>query len=132
MTIRVYTSGVFDLFHAGHLQALTRAKSLGDELIVGVLSDEDAASYKRVPIIPYGERYAIIESLHCVDVVMPGPKFETPQFYLDHNIDLHCQGDQLQGFYEAAKSLGILKIIGRSEITDTSQIIDRVVQRAGQ
>ena len=130
MTVRVYTSGVFDLFHAGHLQALKRAKSLGDVLIVGVLSDEDAASYKRVPIIPYAERFAIIQSIQFVDFVMPGPKFETRQFYIDHNIDWHCQGDQLEGFYEAAKSLNILKIIGRSDITDTSQIIQRVVQRA--
>ena len=120
---------VFDLFHAGHVEALQRAKAQGDVLLVGVLSDESAANYKRVPIIPYAERFAIIESIAIVDEIIPGPQYETRQFYIDHNIDIHCQGDQLEGFYEVANSLGILRILGRSKITETSQIIERVSKR---
>ena len=128
MTI-VYTSGVFDLFHAGHLQALQWAKNQGSFLIVGILSDEDAQSYKRLPIIPYEQRFSIIENLNFVDKVIYGPKFETVGFYRDLGIDFHCQGDELEGFYEIAKQLGILKILGRSKITNSTEIIQRIRDR---
>ena len=128
MTI-VYTSGVFDLFHAGHLQALQWAKNQGSFLIVGILSDEDAQSYKRLPIIPYEQRFSIIENLNFVDKVIYGPKFETVRFYRDLGIDFHCQGDELDGFYEIAKQLGILKILGRSKITNSTEIIQRIRDR---
>ena len=132
MATRVYTSGVFDLFHAGHIQALELAKSQGTALIVGVLSDEDAESYKRRPIIPFVQRLAIIEKIKLIDEVVVGPKYETRGFYRSLNIDLHCQGDQLDGFYEVAKELGILRILGRSLITDTSSIIRRVISETGK
>ena len=71
MSITVYTSGVFDLLHAGHVEALRRAREQGDELIVGVLSDADAASYKRVPVIPYAQRHFVVSALSMVDRVIP-------------------------------------------------------------
>ena len=129
MTTIVYTSGVFDLFHAGHLQALEWSKQQGDVLIVGVLSDEDAQSYKRLPIIPYKQRVRIVQGLALVDEAVCGPKFETLEFYRSLNIDVHCQGNESAGFYEAAKSLGILRILGRSSITESTEIIRHITQR---
>ena len=49
--VRVYVDMVGDLFHAGHVALLREARSHGDRLVVGVLSDETAASYKRRPIM---------------------------------------------------------------------------------
>ncbi len=67
-----YTTGVFDMFHVGHLNILRRAKELCDYLIVGVSTDELCLSYKhKVPIIPYDERKAIVESIRYVDEVIP-------------------------------------------------------------
>jgi len=129
MPIRIYTSGVFDLFHAGHLQALEMAKQQGDVLLVGVLSDEDANSYKRLPIIPFQQRLAIVQSIDFVDETIAGPKYEPADFYQNHKIDYHCQGEEIDGFYEVAKELDLLKILGRSPITETSEIIQRIVQR---
>ena len=55
-----YTTGVFDLFHIGHLNILKRSKEMCDFLIVGVSTDELTISYKhKSPIIPYIERVAI-------------------------------------------------------------------------
>lgn len=63
---RVYCAGVFDVFHIGHLNILKRAANLGDELHVGVLTDDGAEAYKRRPFVPFAERLAIVESLSCV------------------------------------------------------------------
>ncbi len=57
-TTRVYVDMVGDLFHAGHVAFLREARSHGDWLVVGVLSDETAASYKRRPIMTLAERVA--------------------------------------------------------------------------
>lgn len=65
-----YTTGVFDLFHVGHLRLLKKAKSLCDKLIVGVTTDE-LVSYKfKKSVIPFVERAEIISNLKCVDLVV--------------------------------------------------------------
>lgn len=66
-----YTSGVYDMFHIGHLNILKRAKEQCECLIVGVTTD--ALCYerkKKYPIIPESERMAIISELRCVDRVI--------------------------------------------------------------
>ncbi len=63
-----YTSGVFDLFHIGHLNILRKAKEQCEHLIVGVSSDELTIRLKgRPPVIPYEQRLAIVESIRYVD-----------------------------------------------------------------
>ncbi len=66
-----YTTGVFDLFHIGHVRLLKKAKSLCDKLIVGVSTDALVKKYKnKKPIIPYIERLEVIKSLKYVDSVV--------------------------------------------------------------
>ncbi len=66
-----YTTGVFDLFHIGHLNILQRAKEQCQYLIVGVSTDELTAEYKhRPPVIPYIERKRIVEAIRYVDKVV--------------------------------------------------------------
>ncbi len=67
-----YTTGVFDLFHIGHLNILRNAKSQCDELIVGITTDELCMELKnKTPIIPFQERADIISALRVVDRVVP-------------------------------------------------------------
>ena len=67
-----YTTGVYDMFHIGHLNILTRAKELCDYLIVGVSTDELVRKEKnKTPVIPFNERMAIVGALKCVDQVVP-------------------------------------------------------------
>jgi glycerol-3-phosphate cytidylyltransferase len=66
-----YTTGVFDLFHIGHLNILQYAKEQCEYLIVGVSTDELVQSYKnKTPIIPFNERKSIVESIKYVDMVV--------------------------------------------------------------
>jgi rfaE bifunctional protein nucleotidyltransferase chain/domain len=65
----VFTNGVFDLLHPGHVRYLQRARALGDALIVGVNSDASVRAIKGAgrPVTPEGERVEILEALACVD-----------------------------------------------------------------
>lgn len=67
-----YTTGVYDLFHIGHLKLLNNAKKMCDKLIVGVTTDELMLDYKKKKsVIPYKERSEIVANIKSVDVVVP-------------------------------------------------------------
>lgn len=66
----IYTYGVFDLLHVGHLQLLAEAKALGDKLIVGVFTDEVVQGFKRMPIISQEQRIEMVKALRFVDEVV--------------------------------------------------------------
>lgn len=67
-----YTSGVYDMFHIGHLNVIKSAKEKCDYLIVGVSTDELVQHDKgKTPVIPYEERAAIVAALKYVDQVVP-------------------------------------------------------------
>ena len=67
-----YTTGVFDMFHVGHLNLLARAREQCDRLIVGVSTDEVVLDYKKhAPIVPFAERVAIVKAIRYVDEVVP-------------------------------------------------------------
>jgi len=68
----VFTNGVFDLLHPGHVRYLEDARQLGDLLIVGINSDRSVRRYKgeERPIVPEGERGELLAALRCVDAVV--------------------------------------------------------------
>jgi len=93
--MRVYIDGVWDLFHAGHLECLRFAKSLYDDvtLIAGVVSDLDAASYKRTPIYSEEDRRDIISQIKYVDeVIFPAPLMVSNEFLDANKIDIVVHG----------------------------------------
>lgn len=114
---RVYIDGVFDLFHRGHLESLIKSKNVYNSpeetiLIVGVVSDKDCESYKRVPIINEVDRLEIIKNIKLVDeFIFPCPLVVTMDFIKENNIDLVVHGfsndadrEKQKPFFENIKS----------------------------
>lgn len=89
-----YTTGVFDMFHIGHLNILRQAKEQCEHLIVGVSTDELVASYKhKTPIIPFSERKAIVEAIKYVDEVVPQENRDKITAHQKHRFDVMFVGD---------------------------------------
>lgn len=92
-----YTTGVFDLFHIGHLNILRKAKEQCDYLIVGVTVDE-LVSYKgKRAFIPYDERKQIIESIKYVDKVVPQVNMDKKEAWDKYHFDKIFVGDDWKG-----------------------------------
>ena len=93
-----YTTGVFDLFHIGHLNILRRAKEQCDYLIVGVSSDELVLREKNnLPIIPFNERFAIIKSIRYVDLVVPQLSKDKLKAWEKHHFNKMFVGSDWKG-----------------------------------
>ena len=89
-----YTTGVFDLFHIGHLNLLKNASSICDKLIVGVTTDELLINYKRKnAIIPFGERIEIVRNVKCVDAVVPQESMDKFEAWKKLKFDIMFVGD---------------------------------------
>lgn len=93
-----YTTGVFDLFHIGHLNILKNAKAQCDHLIVGVSTDEVVQSYKdKTPIIPFDERIEIVEALKYVDEVVPQTSMDKFKAWEKLQFNAIFHGDDWKG-----------------------------------
>ena len=89
-----YTTGVFDLFHSGHLNIFKKAKLLCDKLIVGVTTDEYALEYKGFqPTFKFAERCEIIRSIKYVDVVVPQRNHDKFEAWERYKFDIIVVGD---------------------------------------
>jgi cytidyltransferase-related domain len=93
-----YTSGVFDMFHVGHLNIIKKAKEQCEYLIVGVSTDELVMEYKsKSPIINYEDRKIIVESLKYVDKVVPQIHRDKIKTYDELRFDVMFVGDDWKG-----------------------------------
>ena len=93
-----YTSGVFDLFHIGHLNILKKAKEECEYLIVAVSTDELVQSYKKkTPVIEFSERVAIVEAIKYVDIVIPQDSRDKLAAYEKYKFDVMFVGDDWRG-----------------------------------
>lgn len=93
-----YTTGVFDLFHIGHLNILRNAKSQCDELIVGITTDELCMQLKnKTPIIPFAERCDIISALRVVDRVVPQSRIDELSDHELYNFNKIFKGSDWEG-----------------------------------
>lgn len=126
----VYVDGVFDLLHVGHLNFLKEAKKLGNRLLVGVVLDRDASSYKRPPIIPYDQRYEMINNLEIVDKTVPAVLHLTRDFISENSIDIvvHGDDDEQEEFFKVPREMGIMRYIPYYQKTSTTKIIHKIME----
>ncbi|ELF6477699.1 adenylyltransferase/cytidyltransferase family protein [Vibrio cholerae] len=93
-----YTTGVFDMFHIGHLNLLRRAKLECDYLIVGVTTDELSMNAKgKKPVIPFLERLEIVQSIKFVDEVVPQEDYDKFKALKRLNFNKMFVGDDWKG-----------------------------------
>mgnify|MGYP001285375819 CR=1 FL=1 len=133
--VRVYVDMVADLFHAGHVAFLEKAAACGDELIVGLMSDDDTESYKRRPIMTLEERTAVVSACRYVTEVIPAVSFTvTKELITEYNIDLVVHGDDFDEglinlFYRVPIAMGIFQTVPYTEGISTSDLIRRIQER---
>ncbi len=93
-----YTTGVFDMFHIGHLEIFRKAKEHCDYLIVGVSTDALVESYKnKKPIIPFQDRSEIVRSIKFVDQVVTQSHRDKFRQFEEIKYDILFVGDDWKG-----------------------------------
>ncbi len=109
-----FTTGVFDMFHIGHLNLLKIAKEHCDYLIVAVTTDEEAFRIKhKKPIIPFNERKEIVESIKGVDMVVDEDNVDKLVSYEKFKFNVIFKGDDWKGtekwnrYEQQFKKLGV-------------------------
>ena len=73
--MRVYMDGCFDVMHYGHANALRQARALGDQLVLGLISDDEIRRAKGPPVMNYKERKTLVGANKWVDEVIDGETF---------------------------------------------------------
>jgi rfaE bifunctional protein nucleotidyltransferase chain/domain len=131
----VFTNGVFDILHSGHVDYLTKSKALGDVLIVGLNSDKSVKNIKgdKRPIISQDNRAIILASLKPVDFVVLFDE-DTPAMLIDTIIpDVLVKGedwsiDKIEGRETVIKNGGEVKNIKFVSEQSTSKIIKKILR----
>lgn len=130
----VYVDMVGDLFHRGHVEFLSKARALGDVLVVGLHSDDDCEWFKRRPVLTLDERVAVVAECTFVDRVIPAAPVMTSRSWLsDNDVDLVVHGDDLsvadlEYWYRVPIQLGIFRTVPYSHGISSSSIAERVTR----
>jgi len=130
-----YTTGVFDLFHIGHLNLLRNARSMCDKLIVGVTTDELVSYKNKKPIIPLYERIEIVKSIKYVDIVIPQYSMDKFEAWKKLKFDIMFVGDDWYGskkwqkFEKEFKKIGVKIIYFPYTKGTSSTLINKILTK---
>jgi len=128
-----YTTGVFDLFHVGHLRLLKRAKEKCNKLIVGVSTDK-LVSYKyKQAVIPFEERMEIVSCIQYVDKAVPQVSMNKMSAWEKWKFNVMFAGDDWEGtekwngYEESFKKIGVSIIYFPYTKGTSSSLINNVI-----
>ena len=123
----IITFGTYDLLHVGHIRLLSRAKKLGDRLVVGVSSDALNFSKKnKYPEFSQQERMEIISMIKGVDQVFLEESLELKAAYLkEYGADILVMGDDWEGKFDHLNSICQVVYLPRTPSISTTAIIEK-------
>ncbi len=129
----VFTNGCFDILHAGHVIYLTRARSFGDFLVLGLNSDNSIRQIKgkNRPIVEQSQRALVLAALDCIDCIVIFDE-KDPEILIREIVpDILVKGadwdeDQIIGADFVKNKGGIIKRVIFEEDISTSKIIDKI------
>lgn len=141
----ILTYGTFDLFHIGHLRLLTRLRALGDQLIVGVSTDQFNEIKGKKTVVPFADRIEIVRALRCVDLAIPEERWDQKVGDIQHfGVAVFGMGSDWEGHFDELKAHcevvylprteGIssthirktLKVLERSHVGELKQALDLI------
>lgn len=132
----VFTNGLFDLLHAGHVASLEAARALGDALYVGLNSDASARRLKGParPLVPEADRAYMLAALACVDAVIPFEEDTAERLILALRPEVYVKGDDYakEGPPEAAAVAaygGRVVLVPTLPGRSTSALIQTIIER---
>jgi D-beta-D-heptose 7-phosphate kinase/D-beta-D-heptose 1-phosphate adenosyltransferase len=134
----VFTNGVFDLLHRGHVEYLQKARQLGDLLVVGLNSDSSVHAIKgpKRPLVPQEDRAAVLSALECVDHIVLFDE-ETPARLIEALLpDVLVKGadytvEQIAGADAVRRNGGRVATIELTPGRSTSGLIKKIVEIHG-
>lgn len=118
----IITYGTFDLFHIGHVNLLSRAKALGDRLIVAVSTDEFNQQKGKTTLVPFEHRAAVVASCRYVDLVIAESSWAQKVTDIQkYAVDIFVIGDDWQGKFDELKAFCEVQYLPRTRnISSTS------------
>jgi D-glycero-beta-D-manno-heptose 1-phosphate adenylyltransferase len=129
----VLANGCFDVLHVGHVRYLEAARALGDSLIVGVNSDEQARRLKGEgrPLMPQDERAEIISSIEAVDLVTIFSEPTVEELLLALKPDIHAKGTDYTEDSVPERDVvrsfgGRVAIVGDPKVHSSTEMIEKV------
>ncbi|MCP4049382.1 MAG: D-glycero-beta-D-manno-heptose 1-phosphate adenylyltransferase [bacterium] len=130
----VFTNGCFDLIHAGHVQYLQQAKSLGNFLIIGINSDESVKKLKgpKRPLVSQQERIIVLSAFEFVDMIVVFDQY-TPETLIEAiKPDIHVKGgdykkEDLPEYDIVSSYGGLVEILPFRKGCSTSGLVEKIV-----
>lgn len=121
--MNILTYGTFDLLHKGHINLFSRAKKLGDVLVVGLSTDEFNREKGKRSYFTFSERYKLLQLVPSIDLIIPESSWEQKINDINkYNIDIFVMGSDWTGKFDYLKDYCEVVYLPRTDNISSSQI----------
>ena len=127
MPCNVLTYGTFDLLHKGHINLIKRAKSLGDNLIVGLSTDEFNREKHKKSYFTFSQRKELLSTIDDIDLIIPENSWDQKiKDIQQYQIDILVMGSDWTGKYDYLKDYCDVIYLSRTEYISTTDIKEEI------
>lgn len=127
MPCNVLTYGTFDLLHKGHINLIKRAKSLGDNLIVGLSTDEFNREKHKKSYFTFSQRKELLSTIDDIDLIIPENSWDQKiKDIQQYQIDILVMGSDWTGKFDYLKDYCDVIYLPRTEYISTTDIKEEI------